>query len=106
VIDDDQWRAISEDEMRTLVDAQLAQCSAEERSFFERIRIPFRQVALKRGHLREDVFAVAQSGQKVVYYDDVEDGFEVGTPDADGVLCGCGQFELCHALAQIRHGSR
>jgi hypothetical protein len=56
--------------------------------------------------LREDVFGVAQSGDKIVYYDDVEEAFEVSAPDADGLLHGCGQFELCHALAQIRLGSR
>ena len=102
----DEWQRISEDEMRMLLDAQLAQCSAEDRLFFERIRIPLRSVILKRGHLRENVFAVAQAGQKVVYYDDVGEGFEVGAPEAEGTLSGSGQFELSPALAQIRLGSR
>lgn len=94
--------------MRMLVDAQLAQCSGEDRALFEQMRVPLRRISFDRGTFQEDVFVVAQAGTKLIYYDDIEDGFEVATPEADGVLrrVGCGQFELRHALAQIRLGGQ
>jgi hypothetical protein len=102
------WKAISAAEMRALIEKQLAECTAEDRTLFETIRIIPRKLVFDRGNFREDVFIVAESEGKLIYYDDIEEGFEVGAPDSDGVLrhVGTGQFELCHALAHLRHGWR
>jgi len=104
----ESWRAISAEEMQALIEKQLAECDAEGRALFQRIRLTPRKVIFDRGRFQENVFVVAQVDGKVLFFDDIEDGFEVGTPDADGVLrgVGLGQFELRHALAQLQTGSR
>lgn len=75
---------------------------------YEQHRIQPRFVGLRRHEGVENVFAIAQVGDRVVFYDDVEDGFEVARLDRESVLDlnGCGQFRLNEALAHIRLGWR
>ena len=40
-----------------------------------------------RGSFRKEVFIVAESEDKLIDYDDIEEGFEVGTPDSEE-FCG------------------
>ena len=98
------WRAITLDEMQALIADELARCSTEDFDLFQKIKIEPKKIRFDRGAFAEDAFIVAQIGKKIIFFDDIEDGFEVGTPDDDGVLRfrGVGQFELGHALAQFR----
>jgi hypothetical protein len=40
----------------------------------------------------EEVFAVARAGNRVLFFDDVEEDFGVGVPDSDGILRDLGTF--------------
>jgi len=101
------WRAITLEELRSLVAEELQRCSPEDVALFAKIKIEPRKVELERGSLTESVFVIAEIGARVLFYDDVEEDFEVATPDRSGVIRNItGQFELRHALAQIRIGSR
>ena len=102
------WRPITAEELRALINRELALCSREDVALFETAIIDPKKIRFERGTLSDDVFAVAQVGKKVLFYDDTEDAFEVATPTGDGVIrgIGAGQFTFSHALAQIRLGLR
>ena len=103
-----EWQPITHAEMDAVVANQLTECSSADRALFTQLRIEPIKIRFERGTLSDEVFIVAKFESKVLYYDDTEDGFEVGAPGSDGVLrnTGCGQFSLGQALAQLRIGSR
>ena len=82
---------------------ELALCTSADAATFERIKTEPRKISFHRGTFAEDVFVVAQTEKKVIIFDDIEDGFEVGTLDLDGVLrnAGASQFDLPQALNRI-----
>ena len=51
----------------------------------------------------ESVFVVARKEDVVVYYEDVEDGFNVSSLAPDGSIASPGyeQWELSHVLCQL-----
>jgi hypothetical protein len=101
------WRPITAAKLESLLVQELQSCSPEDVALFAKIRIEPRKIGFERGGRIESVFVVAEIGERVLFYDDVEEEFEVATPDQVGVIRNIvGQFELCHALAQIRIGSR
>ena len=102
------WKAVTLDEMKRIVEEELRQCGTEDRALFGRMKIEPQKVRFDRGTFSEDVFVVARQGDKLLFFDDIEDGFEVAEADKDGVIrnAGVGQFDLCHALAHMRLGWR
>ena len=106
--DTKKGKAITLDEMKALVTEELARCTTEQVALFAKISIEPIKIRFDRGAFSEDVFAVAQTENKLIIYDDIENGFEVGTPDADGIIrnLGTGQFELRHVLAHLKLGWR
>ncbi len=103
-----KWQPITWHDLSNIIDRSLRTCCPEDRAFYEQHRIMPMSVGLKRTQGVEQVFAVAQIEDRVVFYDDVEDAFEVARLGGNGVLefdC-CGQFEFQEALAHIRRGWR
>jgi hypothetical protein len=51
----------------------------------------------------ESVVAVASFGDKLLYWSDVEEGWELEVPSQAGTIPsrGCNQFELAHILYQL-----
>lgn len=98
------WRSISEEELSQLLESQLRHCSLEERSLFGTIQTPLRKIAIHRLGALEEVFVVAECCGGVVYYEDVEEGFEFSVLGPDGAIRvqGSNQFELKHVLAQLK----
>jgi hypothetical protein len=102
----DTWSPITAQELQSLIDAQLGECSPEQRTIFERYRVPLRPVPLERyGHL-ESVFVVAQRGGEVMYYEDVEDGFNFSHLTSEGLVAEhwCNQDELKYAVIRWQDG--
>ncbi len=99
---------ITIEELEEIISSQLASCLPEDAHLFAAIRMAPKKMRLTCGSHSTDVLAVGVFKGKVLYYDDVEEAFEVATPDADDVIRtgGVGQFQLCHALAQLRIGGR
>ena len=76
---------------------------------FERVKVQPRKIKWKRhGGCIDEVFVVAEMKDKVLFYDDTEEAFEIAPVGDDGFLDfdGTGQFELRHALRQINSGGR
>ena len=69
---------------------------------FTSCRVPFYPVPLSRLGAIESALIVAELPTGLLYFEDVEEGFEIGTPGPDGVLPdqGCNQLELAHVLTR------
>jgi hypothetical protein len=97
------WRPITRLELETLVEDELTRCSPGQSQFFARYRVPFFEAPIHRSGEAEKVFVVAQLPAGVIYYEDVEDGFEFSSLARDGSIeaTGSNQFELRHVLSQL-----
>lgn len=97
------WSSITHLELDALVEDELRRCSPEQALFFARYRVPFFEVPIHRLAEVEKVFVVAQLPTGVVYYEDVENGFEFSglAPDGSIETPGFNQFELRHVLSQL-----
>ena len=98
----DSWQPITVPELEAIVAEQLGACSPEQRAAFATYRVPFYSVPLSRFGTIESALVVAQLPSGLLYFEDVEEGFEVGTLGPDGVLPdqGCNQLELAHVLTR------
>ena len=79
------WQPITVVELQALVADQLHYCSPAQQVAFASYRVPFYSVAFQRDRALEQVLVVAELPSGLLYYEDVEDGFEVGRLDADGI---------------------
>ena len=94
------WKPATIEEVRQIVERDLASCSREQLSLFERYRIqPYVAPIVRSGNL-ESVVVIAQRGQEVIYWEDIEEGFEVSPLDSNGRILkiGCNQNDLRIAL--------
>jgi hypothetical protein len=91
------------EELSSLLEAQLRLCTPEEQELFGRIRVPLLKTPIHRLGALEEVFVVAECCGGVIYYEDVEEGFEFSVLGPDGAIPvqGCNQFELGHVLRQL-----
>jgi hypothetical protein len=97
------WKPTDADQLTRIVAEQLSSCSEEQRRLFENHRVKFHSVPIRRMDSLEQVFVVAEFGDRVLYYEDIEEGFELARLDAQGAVPfqGCSQYELRHVLAQL-----
>ena len=96
------WEPISLTELEALVAEHLRFCTPLQRESFARWRVPLYQVPIRRFGVLESVWVVAELPSGLLYYEDVEEGFEIGALGSDGALieAGCHQYELTHVLAR------
>ncbi len=80
------WQPITADDLSLLINEQLLACTDEQRAYFQGSRVPFFEVGIERFGEIEKVFGVARVGERVVYYDDMEKGFEVAALDEKGAI--------------------
>ena len=99
----DTWQPISVEELEALIAAQLFDCSPEQRQLFDRCKISPHLTKIDRLGTTETVFVVARAGDLVMYYEDVEEGFNISSLLTDGSIAspGCEQWELRHALGHL-----
>jgi hypothetical protein len=103
IVSASSWRPTTREQLQRLVAEQLNSCTDAQRQFFEKHRVEPYSVSIRRLGKTEKVFVVAQFGDLLLYYEDIEDGFELDRLDASGVIPkqGCNQFELRHVLHQL-----
>jgi hypothetical protein len=99
----DTWRPISQQELEELITSQLLECTPAQRELFSRIRVPFRAAPILRSGETESVFVVAQLDGTAVYYEDVEEGFNLSNlaPDSSILQPGFEQWQLRHVLHRL-----
>jgi hypothetical protein len=96
------WRPATEAEVSEILEHDLSVCTDTERQFFERIRVvPFRRDRIARGDAIEHVFTVAAWRDVIVFWEDVEEGFEVARVDSDGVIRQYGASKLASVSGRV-----
>lgn len=97
-----KWEPITADELRSLINEQLRECDERRRAIFERYQLSLRAAPLRRYGKLESAFIVAQRGDEVMYYEDVEDGFNFSplTPTGEIAEHWCNQDPLKYALVR------
>ena len=101
------WQAATEEEVRELLARGLETLSPSHRHQFERIRTPLWPIKVDDS-LGEVVYVVAEVDGMVIYWSDVEEGWEAERPTSGGAIRtrGCSQFELRHIAHQLfRHST-
>ena len=95
------WTPISEDQVKALLSNELLLCSPEQRALFDSFRVPLRKVPIVRHGAVEMVYVVAQNGNSVLYYEDVEEEFNPSSLGPRGEIAApCfEQWKLSNALA-------
>lgn len=88
-------------EVTGLLEDALPKLHSEHRAALERARIAPRELSVADSP-GEYVVAIASFGDKLLYWSDVEEGWELERPDDEGgiVSRGCNQFELTHVMYQ------
>ena len=102
----DTWEPISEGELVELVEHQLKECPPKLAALFEAHRVPPFRAPITRNGQVESVFVVARKGSEVMYFEDVEDGFNFSPLSPDGQILEhwCNQDELKYALQRWSDG--
>lgn len=95
-----EWRPATIEEVKKIVQEDLAVCDHEQIAAFESYAIePYRAQILRYG--KDDrVVVVAQRGSVVIYWEDVEEGFNLSPIAPDGKILEhwCNQDRLGNAL--------
>lgn len=96
------WQPITIPELDAILSEQLDACTPEQQTAFAGYRVPFYAVPIRRLGAVESVFVVAELPNGLLYFEDVEEGFDVSALGADGAIPdqSCNQYELRHVLAR------
>ena len=102
------WRPASRSYVEDQLTSQLRELARHEREAFEAIGVPFRQVRVAddRG---QSVYVVAEHDGQVVYWEDVEEGWNVSKLDWAGQIPSRGSEQddlkaLMYRLQLVRLG--
>ncbi|HLV88208.1 MAG TPA: hypothetical protein VKV39_14580 [Candidatus Sulfotelmatobacter sp.] len=96
----DDWRPATIEEVNEIVARELKACDAEQLAAFDKYGVePFSAPIVRYGQT-ESVAVVARNGDQVIYYEEVEAGFNVSQISHDGRVLEhwCNQDELRFAL--------
>ena len=102
------WKPITSGDLTLLLNEQLLACTDEQRAYFQGSRAEFFPVKIERFGEMENVFGIAHVGERVVYYDDMEKGFEVAALDENGAVKeqGCNHYSLATLLELLMSAPR
>ena len=98
------WRPASIEDVQQIVAKDLAACDAEQRATFAKYAVEPYIAPITRYGKNETVVVVARKGNEAIYYEDVEEGFNVSPVTEDGRIAEhwCNQDELGFALSRWR----
>ena len=82
------WRIITDSEFAELFKTQYAELNEAQRNTFDQFRVPLWKATIRRSEIYgdESVFVVAQKDDGVLYFDDVEYGFNISIVDTTGKI--------------------
>ncbi len=86
--------------MQGIIANEVLRLSPEQRSLWESCRVPPRRVPILRYGSHEQVFVVAIRSGEAIYWEDVEEGFNISPLGSTGEILEhwCNQDELRWAL--------
>jgi hypothetical protein len=100
------WKPISREEIEKLIAEELSECSPEQQELFNSIKVDLKKWQLEPwGNEGGGFWVVAKTPGQVLWYNDIEDGFNWSSCAAEGVIgeYWCNQDELRHALYALHH---
>jgi hypothetical protein len=95
-----EWKPATIEEVKHIVQRDLANCDDQQVATFQRYKVePYVAPILRHGEV-ETVLVVARKKEEVIYWEDVEEGFNVSPIGEGGRILEhwCNQDELRHAL--------
>jgi hypothetical protein len=86
------WRPITDAEFLELFEQQYLEMNDRQRELFDRYKVRHWKAIIRRSEMfgDEHVFVVAQAGNGVLYFDDVEYGFNISSVDDSGRIINPG----------------
>lgn len=100
--DDDppKWKPATVEAVKEKVQKDLAACGAEQKAIFHRYFVAPQTAPILRYGRIETVVVVARRGNEVVYWEDVEEGFNTSPVNDEGTIAEhwCNQDTLGIAL--------
>jgi hypothetical protein len=97
----ESWKPLPLDLLQAEIDESVGQMSPKSHSLWDAMRISPEKWSLSPwGDLGGGFWVVAVKGNECVYFNDIEDGFNVSTFSRRGVIenYGCNQSKLCDAV--------
>lgn len=95
-----EWKPATVEYVKQLVERGLLDCDAEQLAVFKKFAVqPYNAPIMRYGN-KEMVVVIARNGNQVIYYEDVDDGFNVSPTDSNGDILEhwCNQDDLKFAL--------
>jgi hypothetical protein len=96
------WSPITAEALEEILERDLADGDAALRLSFEKYRVPTLKAAITRNGEVEHVFIVAKKGGEVMYYDDIDERFEISRIGEDGSILDPGSNQDSLGLALRR----
>ena len=96
------WRSATIDEVEIILLNEFADLHPAHQERFNAMRVSPYKVPVKND-IGFTVVVVAEYNDKILYWSDIEDGWELVKPNSFGGIDtrGCSQFELSHIMYQI-----
>jgi hypothetical protein len=94
------WQPASIDDVMAIVNTDLEDCDPEQFAIYKNYAIKPFVAPIERYGRMESVVVVARNGNEVMYWEDVEEGFNISPISSNGRILEhrCSQDELKHAL--------
>ena len=88
-----EWQPASIEYVKQLIDRDLPECDGEQLALFKRCSVEPYIAPITRYGNSGTVVVVARNGNEVIYYEDVEDGFNVSPvgPGGESLEHWCNQ---------------
>jgi hypothetical protein len=97
------WKPATIDEVVAILSAELEDCNSEQISIFKQYSVEPFHAAITRYGKTESVVVVAQKSDEVIYFEDVEEGFNISPigPQGEVLEHWCNQDNLAVALNRL-----
>jgi hypothetical protein len=94
------WRPAAIEEVEHIVQTDLLSCNSAEKEAFRRFAVEAYEAPLVRHGQLELVVVVARRGNAVIYWEDVEEGFNLSPISSEGSILehSCSQDDLRLAI--------
>jgi hypothetical protein len=96
----EEWQPATIEDVQRIIEQDLKACDAQQTRAFKQYAIKPYMASILRYEQKESVVVVARKGNEVIYWEDVEEGFNVSPVDSEGNILEhwCNQDELNFAL--------
>ena len=100
-----KWQPITKQELINLIEIQKEELTKGELNFYNQIKIDILTSKVERDGEIENVFVIAEFEDKIIFYEDVEEGFEITDKSIDGTIRYkySNQYTLKHIINQLKN---